>query len=408
MGGQLGKRPSMRADRHDSHRGSSSIGGGGGDGVNVDSVGRVDPGPIGINYSDELSYYAAACHDDPELRSFDSMLQQRTSNTISTLAYGVELRSLSFNTLKEVTGCIFETNNEVVLAILKCQDDICKNTELFGLVNDYFECSIKTLDYCTELEKCLKKARDRHLIIQFALQHFEEEDKEQTGVEAEGNVKKYTMTIEKLSKFKAAGNPFTDEFSQLFRSVYSQQQQMLKKLLIRKKKLDKKLKSIRSWRKISNILFVAALATVIICTVVAAAIAAPPVAAALAAASSIPIGSLGSWINSLLKNCQNTVGAEQELLASMEVGTWISLKDLDTIRVLVDKLGVHFNSLLENADFALKNEEVVKFTIEEIKQNLEVFMKNIEDLGKEVDNCSRNTRRARTLVLKKIVNHPNK
>ncbi|XP_074574328.1 UPF0496 protein At4g34320-like [Curcuma longa] len=405
MGGRLSKRPSMRPDSLDSHGGGNSIRGG--DQVNGAAVGRADAVQNGIEYSDELSYYEAACHADPELQSFDSKIQQRTSHAISTLALGVELRSLSFNTLKEVTGCLFETNNEVVVAILKCKDDICKNEELFDLVKDYFECSIKTLDYCTELEKCLKKARDRHLIIQFALQHFEEEDKEENGVEAEENGRNYTMTIEKLRKFKAAGNPFTDEFSHIFQSVYNQQQLMLKKLLVRKKKLDKKLKSIQTWRKISNILFVAALTTVIICSVIAAAIAGPHVAAALAAASTIPIGSMGRWINSLLKNYQNAVGAEKELLSSMQVGTWISLKDLDTIRVLVDKLEIHFNSLLENAEFALKDEEVVKFAIEEIKQNLEVFMQNIEDLGKEVDQCSRNTRKARTLVLKKIINHPN-
>ncbi|WOK95454.1 UPF0496 protein 1-like [Canna indica] len=403
MGGTLSKRSSMQPDRQASGGGSSS------NGHNVNG-GGASLAETGVQYTAELSYYEQACRIDPEIRSFDSTLQQRTTHAISTLALGAELRSLSFNTLKEVTGCLFETNNEVVDAILKCKEDVWKNPELFDLVKDYFDCSIKTLDYCTELEKCLKKARDSHLIIQFALQHFEEEedDKEKDEVAADGNgKKKYTMTLEKLRQFKNNGSPFTEEFSKVFQSVYSQQQLMLTKLLLRKKKLDKKLKSITSWRKMSNIIFVAALMGVIICSVVAAAIAAPPVAAALAAVSSIPIGSTGKWINSLLKKYEEAVGAEKELLTSMQFGTWIALKDLDTIRVVVDNMEVHFNSLLENTDFALRHEEAVKFAIEEIKKKLDVFLKDIEDLGKEVDRCSRNIRKARTVVLQRIIKHPN-
>ncbi|KVI00699.1 Protein of unknown function DUF677 [Cynara cardunculus var. scolymus] len=46
---------------------------------------------------------------------------------------------------------------------------------------------------------------------------------------------------------------------------------------------------------------------VLICFVVAAAIVAPPVAASLAAAIAIPLGSMGKWINCLLKNYENTI-----------------------------------------------------------------------------------------------------
>ncbi|KAJ8483832.1 hypothetical protein OPV22_016317 [Ensete ventricosum] len=361
MGGRFSRRPSMVPARQDS--------GSGGGGAPSDSVQN------GIPYTAELRYYEEACRDDPDLRSFDATLQRRTSHAISTLALGAELRSLSFNTLSEVTGCLLDTNKEVVDAILDSKKDIWKNPELFDLANDYFECSIQTLDYCTELEKCLKRARDSHLIIQFALQHFEEEDKEKDEMEMEDGKRK-------------------------------QQQLMLEKLLLRKKKLDKKLRSIKSWRKVSNIIFVSALAAVVICSVVAAAVAAPPVAAALAAACTIPIASAGKWINSLLKNYQNALGGEKDLLSTMQFGTCIALKDLDTIRVIVDNLEIHFSSLSENADFALKDVEAMKFAIEEIKRKLEQFTKNIENLGGQVDRCSRDIRKTRTVVLQRIMKHP--
>ncbi|THU72957.1 hypothetical protein C4D60_Mb04t17700 [Musa balbisiana] len=388
MGGQLSKRPSMRLN--------PKVNGGG---ATYSSAAQT-----GIQqYTAELSSYEEACRLYPELQSFDATVQQRTSHAIYTLAQGVELGSFSFDTLRKITDGILETNQEVVHFLLECKKDIWKNPELFELVDDYFNCSIQTLDYCTELERCLKKARDSQLIIHFALQRFEEEDEAESR---EDDKTKYIETLKKLRQFKAAGNPFTEEFSQVFHSVYTMQQLMLEKLLLRKRKLDRKLKSVKAWRKVSNMIFVAALAAFIICSIVAAAIAAPPVAAALAAASAIPIGSLGKWVGSLLKRYQDALVEEKELLSWMQIGTCVALKDLDTLRLLVDKLEIHFNSLLENADFALRDEEAVKFAVEEIKKQMELFMNNIEDLGKQVDQCSRYIRKARTVVLQRIMMHP--
>jgi len=66
-------------------------------------------------------------------------------------------------------------NQEVVKVILDCKKDIWKNQEMFELVEDYFENSLKTLDFCAALEKGLRRARDSHLLILVALQQFEDE-----------------------------------------------------------------------------------------------------------------------------------------------------------------------------------------------------------------------------------------
>ncbi|WOK93110.1 UPF0496 protein 1-like [Canna indica] len=354
-----------------------------------------------------LSSYEAACRLDPELRTFDLTLQQRTSRVISTLALGVEVRSLSLDSLREITSCLLEMNQEVVKVILDYKRDIWKSPELFDLVEDYFENSLHTLDFCTALEKCLKKARDGQLIIHVALQRFAEEEADEAEHEpGKDGKKKYSRTLEELKLFKATGDPFTEEFFQIFHSVYKQQLLMLEKLQLRKHKLDKKLKSIKAWRKVSSIIFAAAFAAVLICSVVAAAVAAPPVAAALAAAASIPIGSMGKWIDSLLNNYQNALKGQKEMLSSMQVGTYIAIKDLDSIGVLIDKLEIQITSLLDTAEFAIKDEEAVKFGIEEIRKKLEVFMASVEDLGEQADRCSRDIRRARTVVLQRIIRNP--
>ncbi|XP_051132841.1 UPF0496 protein At4g34320-like [Andrographis paniculata] len=350
-----------------------------------------------LQFATELNSYAAACMVDMDLQSFDTTLQVRTNNVINALAAGVEVRAVSFDSLREVTGCLLEMNQEVVKVILDCKKDIWKNQELFELVEDYFENSLKTLDFCAALEKCLKRARDSQLLIHVALQQFVEEDN--NGVE--GN-DKYSKTLEEMKNFRDAGDPFTKEFFLIFQSVYMQQILMLERLQLKKTKLDKKLKYINAWRKVSSIIFAATFAAVLICSVVAAAMAAPPVAAALAAAASIPLGSMGKWIDSLLKNYENAVKGHKEIINCMNVGTYVTIKDLDNIRVLIDRLEIEIEGLLQNADFAI-NEEAVKLGVEEIKKKLDMFMKNIEELGAQADNCSRDIRRARTVILQRII-----
>ncbi|KAK9136397.1 hypothetical protein Syun_015727 [Stephania yunnanensis] len=226
-------------------------------------------------------------------------------------------------------------DQEVVKVILSCKQDIWKTQELFELVEEYFENSLQTLDFCTALGRCLKRARDSQLIINVALQQFEEED----GM----NQKKYLRTLEELKNFKEAGDPFTEEFMEIFKTVYKHQLSMLEKLQVQKSKLDKKLKSVKAWRKVSSIIFATTFAAVLICSVVAAAMAAPPVAAALSAATSIPLGTMGKWVDSLWKNYVDALKGQKEVISSMQAGTYIAIKDLDGIRVLVDRLEMKSN-----------------------------------------------------------------
>ncbi|KAI3437429.1 uncharacterized protein J3R85_005413 [Psidium guajava] len=362
------------------------------------------PPPLPLNtnaaYMADLTSYEDACRTDPDLQAFDHTLHEHTNRVINSLAVGIEVRSLSFESLREVTGSLLEMNQEVVKVILECKKDIWNNQELFDLVEDYFENSLQTLDFCTALEKCLKRARGSQLIIQFAIQQFEEVE---DGIE--GN--RYAKTLEELQKFRAAEDPFTKEFFVIFQSVYKQQVAMLEKLQVRKKKLDRKLKSTKTWMRVSNVIFAAAFVSALIFSVVAAAVAAPPVITALAGAIAVPIGSVGKWCNTLWKNYQSALKGQRELISSMQVGTFISIKDMDSIKVLVTKLEVEIESLMQNADFASSEDGAVKFAIGEIKKRLEIFMEKVEDLGAHTDKCSREIRRARTVVLQRIIRQSN-
>ncbi|KAJ0098186.1 hypothetical protein Patl1_27625 [Pistacia atlantica] len=113
---------------------------------------------IDSQFSADLSSYEAACTLDPDLQPFDNIIHERTSRVSSSLSTGVEVRSLSFDSLKEVIGCLLDMNQEVAKVILECKKDKWNNQELFNLVEEYFESSIQILDFCTVFENCLKRA----------------------------------------------------------------------------------------------------------------------------------------------------------------------------------------------------------------------------------------------------------
>lgn len=384
-------------------RNTNSLAGGSG---SIEEAAAAENSSDAVEIVAELSSYETACLQDPELKSFDSTLQRRASHVISTLTSGLDVHSLSFDTLREVTGCLLDTNQEVVKIILEYKKDIWKNAELFNIVEEYFESSLQTLDFCISLEKCLKRARDSHLMILVALKRFEEEEEEEANGDHNWR-KKYEKTLEELRHFKAAGDPFTEEFFQAFQSVYNQQVSMLEKLQKKKRKFDKKLKSMKAWRKVSTVIFVSVFTVVLICSVVAAVVSAPPVVSALAAATAAAMGPMGKWLNSLWNEYLVALKGQQEVINTMHIGTYVAILDLDNIKALVDRLEVQIGSLLHNIEFALSDEEAVKFVIVEIKKKLEVFMKSVDELGKQADRCSREMRKARTVVLQRILRPPN-
>ncbi|GAB2279713.1 hypothetical protein Dimus_014353 [Dionaea muscipula] len=362
----------------------------------------------------DLGSYLAAVQFDPDLRVFDANLHDRTSRVINSLAGDVGGgRSLSVDALREVTGSLIDVNREVVRVILECKKDIWNNKDLLSLVNDYFEYSTQTLDFFTDLDRCLKRASDRLLILRVALLHYEDETRNlSTGDNGAGTGgdkgASYAKTIQELRNFKEAGDPFTEEFFSLFGSVYSQQVNMFEKLREKKQKLDKKLKRVKVYRKVSNFIFAATFIGVIICSAVAAAVVAPHLVAALAAsAASAPLATVGKWFDNLWKKYENDLKGQRDLIGAMNVGTYIVVEDLLTIRALVDRLEIDIESLLTAAEMPLKDEDAVTVVIEEeIKKKVDVFTEKINQLMKNADRYRQDVVKARTVILHKIIKYP--
>ncbi|CAH8302212.1 unnamed protein product [Eruca vesicaria subsp. sativa] len=368
---------------------------------NIEYGSPTTPVKIKINsaYTEHLTSYELACSEDPKLESFDSSLHQRTNRVINKLAAssGVEIKSLSFDSLREVTQCLLDMNQDVVKVILQDKEDIWSNQDLFSLVNMYFDSTAKTMEFCSELQSCLNRARRSQVIIQFAVNHFEEEE--------DGN-NKYEKTLEELKRFTLAGDPFSKEFFALFDSVRNHQVMMLEELHKLKRRLDKKLKNIKTWRRVSNMVFVTAFISVLIFSVVAASVAAPPVVAALAGALAVPVGSVGKWCNSLWTKYEKVVRGQKEIITSIRIGTYVSVKEMDNISVIVRRVEVEIGALLRNAEFAVSEEKEVRIAIDEIKEKLDVFTETVEELGKHANKYCSDVTKARTVILQRIIRYP--
>ncbi|TVU30763.1 hypothetical protein EJB05_22401, partial [Eragrostis curvula] len=343
--------------------------------------------------------YEAACSADPELGTFDAALRRRASRAISAVASGVEVRSLSLGSLREVTGCLLDMNQEVVRVVLASKRDVWRSPDLSDLVEGYFDGSLAALDFLAALDAALRRARDAQIPLRLALQRESGDDYARAQL---------LLELRRFKASAAAGNPFTPDLFAAFQAVYRQQVAMMAKLRQRKRQLDGRIRSVRAWRRVSGVVFVSTFAALLVCSVVAAAIAAPPVAAALAAAASLPVGSVGKWVDSLLKQYQEALHGHKEVVSAMQVGAFITIEDLGNIRVLVDRLEVQLSSMVDCIEFAERDEEAVRLGVEEVKVKLEMFMKGVDDLGEQADRCSRDIRRARTVVLQRIIHPPNK
>lgn len=344
----------------------------------------------------DFTFYEAACRNDADVQRFDNKLEARTGKVLAALATGVNQQSLSFDSLKEVTTSLLDMDREVMEVILEYKDDVWKNRDLFLLVEEFFDNSLATLEFCTAVESSIKSAKDNQLILQMALNSV--------PTDRDPDEQEMKSILSALDLFRLAGNPFGDDFVLKFKAVKERHTLMLLKLRDKKRKLDKKLRNVQMWAKVSSILFGVAVAAVLICSVVAAAIAAPPIAGALAAASSLPLGSMGAWVKSMWSRYENEIKAQREVIQQMHIGTTVAIHDLENISKLVSHLEAQLKSILSDIQLTSEHKDVIalRLAIEDINTRKLSFGKDLDDLQLHVDRVGNRIRQARTIVLQII------
>lgn len=149
--------------------------------------------------------------------------------------------------------------------------------------------------------------------------------------------------LKELQEFLQAENPFSDDFHKQLMKVYQHHLAMQEKLQLKKKKLDSKMRKVRGWMKVSNIIYGATCASVLLCKVMAAAIAAPKVAEDLAEESKKPKTS-GSWLRPLCRRYE-LIKTQQAIVETASLGTFVAIQDLNNMKVSVERLQVCYAAL---------------------------------------------------------------
>lgn len=342
-----------------------------------------------FGFAKDFSSYEDACKKDPQLGSFDAKVLERTKIVRNSLVTGnFDVRSLDL--FKDVINFLFDLSRDVVTFVLESKEDIWNKPELLSLVEEYFDGSIKYMDFCNELQRCVSRARTSQKHIQAAVTHFEKE--------------KYVETLEELQKFVAAGNPFTSEFFDLFQSVREQQQSLLEKIRSHKRKLDKKFKKVTIWRAVTYVLFVSLSVFVMISNVVAVAVSAPPVVTALVNALDVTVKGVGSWCD-FWNQYQKALKEEREFVKKIDRATFIRITAMKNANALAERLIVEIEPLLkEAAGLASREEDFVKLKMDEIKKEMALFMDTCKQLNDQAHNCHSYIIQGRNQILEKINN----
>lgn len=349
---------------------------------------KTSNGDFGL--AKDFSSYEDACKKDPRLVSFGAKVLERTKIVGNSLVTGnSDIRSLDL--FKDVLHLLFDLTRDVVTFILESKEDIWNKPELLSLVEEYFDGSIKYMDFCSELQRCVLRARTSQKHIQAAVTHFEKE--------------KYVETLEELQKFVAAGSPFTSEFFDLFQSVREQQQSLLEKIRSRKRKLDKKFKKVTIWRAVTYVLFVSLFVFVMISNVVAVAVsAAPPVVTALVTALDVPVKGMKSCYD-FWNRYQKALKEEREFVEKIDRATFTRITAMKNVKALADRLIVEIEPLLKKAaGLASREEDFVKLKMDEIKKEMALFMDTCEQLYVQAHNCHSHIIQERNQILEKINN----
>ncbi|KAK9135426.1 hypothetical protein Syun_014756 [Stephania yunnanensis] len=359
---------------------------------------QIPQPPINLS-PDQIRIYEDIRNEDQQIRQFDTDLHLRTTRTINTLSIETnQPLPFSLDLLKEVTGCLLDSNQQVVNLILTTKKDIWKNPDLFTLVDDYFKTSLHTLDFCSTLQRFLANSKLNQAILRSALHRLSETE----FLDPE----EYRRAILDLQRFKSEQTHFTEEVLKKFGTVYDEHIEMLSRLQSQRSQLDKKLKKVRAWRKTASVVFAVTFATVLICSIVVAAVTAPPMVTAIVTAVSggaawVPTE---SWFGALWRKFEGAVQEQSEVVSAVEAGTVVVMRDLDNIRVLVEGLEAELESFVGEVERGIRGEEGFVFVgVKEIERRVGVFTSSVDELGEYVDCCSRNVHKARSVVLQRIM-----
>ncbi|KAH7373096.1 hypothetical protein KP509_17G036900 [Ceratopteris richardii] len=343
-----------------------------------------------------FSSYENACDNDADVQKFNTKLRQRTVQVLDSVSKGAEEERFSFDALKEATEGLVDVDYYVLEVIMEFNEDIWKNKELYMLVKEFFANSLATLEFCAATESCINRAKEDLTLLTSALKLLPK-DGEPSEIQS-----KSIMNV--LTHIRAAESPFGENFFTKLEHILNVHRGMLSKLTVEKRKLDKKLKHIKMWAKVSAILLGAAAVAVVICGIIAAFMTAPVIAGAFAAAAAVPTGSVNAWLKSMWNKYRDDYHDQLKLLQEASKGTIIATADMENIKRLATSLEIKLKDVLSGAVLLEGSGDVgtLRFVVEDIMAKSSKFEDDLNKLQKYVDDVGQRIRGSRNVVLDKI------
>lgn len=348
--------------------------------------------------------------------SIDVDVKARREETYQLLA---ELRSLLIASWPPPDLILEESGHHRISHAIagKLREAISKNPGLLSLLNDHLNYSIiKPLVSLAGVKGYLDKARIILSAVHVALEFFEEENAQRNDKKKKNNnnkkkkkkcTKKYSKAVDRLMELRALRNPFEGRNINELRSACEQQQSLLALLRQRNHELEKRLKSVKKWRKAWNVIYMAGVVAVLACSVMLAAMASPAAAVAGATASATAMKCVEPCIDSLWEKWERSLQGDKDIIAAMQRKGGIAMRQLENIRLIVEKLKIDTDVMLKTVDFAISKEDgeeiEVEIGIEKITAKKEEFEKIIDGLKESLDSSDGEIRKATTEFLEIIM-----
>ncbi|KAJ8554407.1 hypothetical protein K7X08_025085 [Anisodus acutangulus] len=264
--------------------------------------------------------------------------------------------------------------------------------ETHSLLSEYFSQTAEASLICSLLLKDVQRTRSRYKSLKFTLDSLQKTPY--------SPVKPVPKILTRLTKLCNSLNPLVSSTSSplRFKTVQANCSQLLKRLELRRDRTKAKLRLINKFKR-GSVVFVMAL-TVSLTVIVATHALALLVAAPFVTAVSFKLMStkkLASW------------SAQLDIAAK---GTYILIRDLDTISRLVGRLNDKLEDLLAIVRFWLeRGGDPVQLQLQasgevarQLKKNYANFVEQLDELEEHLYLCFMTINRARNLVITEIMN----
>ncbi|XP_059288199.1 UPF0496 protein At3g49070 [Lycium ferocissimum] len=264
--------------------------------------------------------------------------------------------------------------------------------ETHSLLSEYFSQTAETSLLCSLLLKDVQRTRSRYKSLKFALDSLQKSPY--------SHVNPIPKILTRLTKFCNSLNPLVSSTSSplRFKTVQANCSQLLKRLELRRDKTKDKLRFMNKLKRGSAVFLVAL--TVSLTVIVATHALALLVAAPMVMVTSFQLMStkkLASW------------SAQLDIAAK---GTYILIRDLDTISRLVGRLNDELEDLQAIVRFWLaRGGDPLQLQLQasgevarQLKKNYANFVDQLDELEEHLYLCFMTINRARNLVITEIMN----